>query len=196
MLKLSKNFIHVGYPVLTPTGETLKVGVAPCLQCAGNQTEMTWLLSENQQHFFYTTAVTAAGITNRVAAGGDIISPFKTRKPLTSRPTKFSGSVAVATDGNAIGINRPQPSLYESHAVKRLSLRVMVRCSQFLGGLLDAGGQLYPLKTRILAAAGFVTFKVNDKNNPLSEKRQRLLRVTGQPRYLQFCNFLLHKDKK
>jgi hypothetical protein len=159
MLKLSKNFIHVGYLVLTLTGETLKVSVAPCLQCAGNQTEMTRLLSENQQHFFYTTAVTAAGITNRVEAGGDIISPFKTRKPLTSRPTKFSGSVAVATDGYTIGINRPQPSLYESHAVKRLSLRVMVRCSQFLGGLPGAGGQVVSLENSYFSGSRFCTFQ-------------------------------------
>ena len=92
----------------------------------------------------------------------------------TPGPAEFSQTPITSTSANlaistAAGGNKWRGlSLYTPLVPKTAILRVTTRCSQILRPSTVWGGQLYPLKTRILAAAAFVTSAVNDKKDNLS----------------------------
>ena len=65
------------------------------------------------------------------------------------------------------GLKAVNVSIYTIQLLVHPISEIETRCNQILGGLAVWFGQLHTLKTGILAAAGFVTFPVNDKNQPL-----------------------------
>lgn len=84
-----------------------------------------------------------------------------------------STTANLAIDNAAGGNNRLNPSTYTPLVPKTAILRVTTRCSQILRPSTVWGGQLYPLKTRILAAAAFVNSKLSYKNgNPVENSTQ------------------------
>ena len=83
---------------------------------------------------------------------------------------KLSTSTTLATDNNAVGRKQQKPSLSTSQLLKNVILIVAARYNRFLGGLTPLVASSIPLFSRILAAASFVNFKVNHKNdNRLAE---------------------------
>jgi len=86
--------------------------------------------------------------------------------------TSTTGVIAISTAAG--GNNRLKPSTYTPLVPKTAILRVTTRCSQILRPSTVWGGQLYPLKTRILVAAGFVETKESYKNQPDFQKSEKL----------------------
>ena len=91
--------------------------------------------------------------------------------------TSTTGVIAISTAAG--GNNRLKPSTYTPLVPKTAILRVTTRCSQILRPSTVWGGQLYPLKTRILVAAGFVETKKVTKINQIFRSQNHMINISS-----------------
>jgi len=82
----------------------------------------------------------------------------------------FNGITGVfSAPSDIISFLMPGKAAHPSQASKLSKTQGAARCNQILRPLTLWVSQLHTLKIGILAAAGFVIFKTNDKNQQLTE---------------------------